>query len=190
MTDILPESTTGYWTPSLPSKSISVLVNALADVQVEDHGFTYVLGLARHVRNRGRVFFVGNGGSAAIASHMAADWQKAGRFAAMCFNDPAALTAIGNDHGYRFVYDFQVMRHIAPGDLLFVISSSGKSANVVEVAKNAARVTDVVTLSGFDPENPLRALGKVNFYVPSQSYGTVEIAHLAILHALLDELCK
>lgn len=179
-----------YWASSLPSRSIGNLVDGLAAIEVEDHGFTAVMGLARHARNRNRVFFVGNGGSSAIASHMAIDWQNTGRFAAMCFNDASALTCIGNDYGIRFVFDFQVMRHILPGDLLFVISSSGKSPNVVEVAKNAARVTDVVTLSGFDPDNALRKLGKVNFYVPSKSYGTVEVAHLAILHALLDELVK
>ncbi len=50
---------------------------------------------------------------------------------------------------------------------------------------------NVVTLSGFDPENRLRGQGgSVNFYVPSCSYGTVEIAHLAILHSLLDEVTE
>ncbi len=167
-----------------------VLADALDQTECEADGFDAVLRMARIVRNKGKVYFVGNGGSAAVASHMAVDWFNKGKFAAMCFNDAAALTCIGNDFGYRYVFDFQMMRHARPGDMLFAISSSGRSASIIEPARNAARVMDVVTLSGFEPDNALRKLGKVNFYVPSNHYGTVEIAHLAILHALIDELAK
>lgn len=179
-----------YLNATLPSRSIGALVDGLSAVQVEAGGFAAVLDLAQRVRKRGRVYFIGNGGSAAVASHMAIDWLNKGRFAAMCFNDGAALSCIGNDYGMRFVFDYQVMRHASPNDLLFAISSSGKSSDILEAVRNASRVMPVVTLSGFDPDNPLRGLGKVNFYVPSKSYGTVEIAHLTILHALLDELAQ
>lgn len=166
------------------------LWSALQAVQVEENGFETVLEMAKKTRNRNQVYFIGNGGSAAVASHMAIDWLNKGKFAALCFNDAAALTCIGNDHGYRYVFDFQLMRHAMPGDLLFAISSSGRSASIIEPARNAAHIMDVVTLSGFEPDNALRQLGKINFYVPSKNYGTVEIAHLAILHALIDELTK
>ena len=172
------------------AKLFTPLWSALQDVQSEESGFETVLEMAKKVRNRNKVYFIGNGGSAAVASHMAIDFFNKGRFATLCFNDPAALTCIANDHGYRFVFDFQLMRHAMPGDLLFAISSSGRSGSITEPAKNASRVMDVVTLSGFEPDNPLRSLGKINFYVPSKDYGTVEIAHLAILHALIDELAK
>ncbi len=165
------------------------LARVLATVDQENFAYAVeTVGITKE--EDGCVYFVGNGGSAAIASHMAVDWFNKGKFASMCFNDAAALTCIGNDFGYRYVFDFQMMRHARPGDLLFAISSSGQSASIIEPAKNAARVMDVITLSGFEPANELRKLGKVNFYVPSNHYGTVEISHLAILHALLDELAK
>lgn len=149
--------------------------------------------LVRHCRflrdEKRRLFFIGNGGSAAIASHMAIDFLKTGGFAAMCFNDGAALTCLANDLGYEHVFRLPLERHANPGDLLFAISSSGRSVNILDAAQWAAAVgVFTVTLSGFAPDNPLRAIGNNNIYVPSMKYGTVEIAHLAILHALLDDL--
>ena len=134
-----------------------------------------------------RVFFVGNGGSAGICSHMAADWLKNGRFAAMCFNDPAALTCFANDLGYQYVFSEPLSFFGQSGDLLFAISSSGKSPNIINAASAAReRGIGVVTLTGFDADNPLRRMGDINFYVPDHRYGYVECAHQCILHAILD----
>jgi D-sedoheptulose 7-phosphate isomerase len=134
-----------------------------------------------------KVMFVGNGGSAAIASHMAIDYSKNGGFSALAFNDGAALTCLANDLGYDQVFAEQVAQHGCPGDLLIAISSSGSSANIVNAAV-AARARDiaVLTLSGFEPDNPLRGLGDINIYAPSGLYGFVEIAHLTFCHAILD----
>ncbi len=120
---------------------------------------------------------------------MAADWLKNGHVAAMCFNDSAALTCLSNDFGYESVFACPLVMHSKAGDLLFAISSSGRSNNI-KFAISEARLSDVnvITLSGFNPNNPLRRSGDVNFYVPSNKYGVVEICHLAILHHLLDRL--
>jgi D-sedoheptulose 7-phosphate isomerase len=143
--------------------------------------------LGRVQRDRQRVFFIGNGGSAGIASHMATDWMKNGGFAATAFNDGAMLTCLANDLGYDQVFALPLARQARAGDLLIAISSSGKSSNILAGVK-AARTADaqVVTLSGFGVDNPLRASGDMNFYVPNNLYGFVEIAHLTICHALLD----
>jgi D-sedoheptulose 7-phosphate isomerase len=134
-------------------------------------------------------FFVGNGGSAAIASHMAADWMKNGNMKAMCFNDGAALTCLGNDLGYERTFSVPVHRFGTSGDVLFAISSSGQSQNIIEAASTARKLNMcVVTLTGFKASNPVRLIGSFNFYVPSNKYGVVEISHLAILHSLLDEV--
>jgi D-sedoheptulose 7-phosphate isomerase len=134
-----------------------------------------------------KVYFIGNGGSAAIASHMAIDWMKNGGFAAAAFNDSAALTCLSNDIGYEQVFALPLSRHAKAGDLLVAISSSGKSANIL-TGVDAARANGakVMTLSGFDQNNPLRGKGDMNFYVPNGLYGFVEIAHLTICHAVLD----
>lgn len=164
---------------------------ALGAIEVEQGGYDAVRGYLRMVRDSGaaRLIFIGNGGSAAIASHMAADYMKNGRFAALCFNDAAAVTCISNDLGYEHVFTLPLQYHAKFGDVLFAISSSGESASILNAANVAGPLKlNIVTLSGFDPENSLRGRGGVNFYVPSKNYGVVEIAHLAILHGLLNEV--
>lgn len=138
-------------------------------------------------QERSRIFFIGNGGSAGICSHMATDWMKNGGFHALALNDAAVLTCLSNDLGYERVFAKQVEMHGREGDLLIAISSSGNSANILAAAEAARQAgMRLVTLSGFKPDNRLRPLGDVNFYVPDMSYGFVEISHLAICHAVLD----
>lgn len=138
-------------------------------------------------QSRAHVIFIGNGGSAGIAGHMATDWLKNGGFAALSFNDPAQLTCIANDLGYEQVFAVPIERLGRAGDLLFAISSSGRSPNILNAAEAARRTgMTVVTLSGFDADNPLRRLGDVNLWLPEGHYGFVEIGHLTLLHAILD----
>ncbi len=148
--------------------------------------YTGVVDLLKGMKNKGQLYFIGNGGSAAIASHMAIDFFNKGRFKARCFNDPAALTCLANDYGYNGVFEAQVARFIEPGDVLVAISSSGESENIVAAVAAARRKTDVVTLTGFKDDNRLRQMGTYNFHVPSTNYGIVETAHLGLLHALLE----
>lgn len=166
----------------------SELTDALA--KVEGFKVKELTALCKLARNEGsRVFFIGNGGSAAIASHMAADWQKTAHFPAMCFNDAALVTCLSNDICFEEVFRLPLLRHARRGDLLFAISSSGQSINIRRAARWAGEIgMCVTTLSGFEPNNPLRSLGSENIYVPSSRYGIVEVSHHAVLHALLDEI--
>jgi len=150
--------------------------------------FEAVRAQAHAAHERGnKLIFIGNGGSAGITSHLATDFSKNGGLRAMAFNDGATLTCIGNDFGYEHVFAKQIEWHARPGDLLIAISSSGRSANILKGAREAReRGCGVVTMSGFGEDNPLRLAGDVNFYVRSSFYGFVEVAHLALLHAILD----
>ena len=137
----------------------------------------------------GKLLFVGNGASAAISSHMATDFWKTGGMRALAFNDPAGLTCIGNDYGYPHLFEKPVEMFTDPGDVLVAISSSGRSENILRAVRAMlGRGGLVLTLSGFAPDNPLRALGQGNFHVPVQSYGLVEVLHHSICHCLLDAI--
>lgn len=134
-----------------------------------------------------KVMVIGNGGSAAIASHMQNDLCKAAGMRAMVFNDVPLLTALANDHGYECVFERPVLLWAETGDLIIAISSSGKSNNILRAVRAAKkRGCQSITLSGFGADNPLRRLGDVNFYVPSPDYGFVETAHAALAHFLTD----
>jgi len=153
-----------------------------------DQGFGRVSRMAHTAHDSGnKLIFVGNGGSAGIASHLAIDFSKNGGMRSLAFNDAAALTCLGNDLGYENVFASQLDFHARPGDLLIAISSSGMSESILRAVDTARlRNCGVVTLSGFAEDNTLRLLGDVNFYIRSSSYGFVEVAHMAVCHAILD----
>jgi D-sedoheptulose 7-phosphate isomerase len=150
-----------------------------------------IMALARRTHTAGnKLIFVGNGGSSSVASHMATDYSKNGDVRSMALNDSSMLTCLGNDLGYDRVFAKQIELYARPDDLVIAISSSGRSANILN-AVQAARSAKcaVVTFSGFTADNPLRRLGDINFYVASDRYGFVEIGHLTICHAILDFIC-
>jgi D-sedoheptulose 7-phosphate isomerase len=151
-------------------------------------GFDWVAEQALRAQDEGKkVILIGNGGSAAICSHQAIEYLKNGGIRALALNDGASLTALANDFGYANVFAEQIKMIGLPGDLLIAISSSGQSTNIlkgVEVAR--AHGIKVATFSGFKPDNLLRGRGDVNFYVASDQYGFVEIAHHALIQAILD----
>ena len=137
-----------------------------------------------------KLIFVGNGGSAAIASHMATDFSKNGNIRSLALNDSAMVTCLSNDLGYDQVFAKQIGMYAHHGDILVAISSSGRSANIINAVQAARSARcGIITFSGFDHDNPLRSLGKINFYIGSDRYGFVEIAHLTLCHAILDFIC-
>lgn len=153
-----------------------------------DVAIEWSVTMARRVTEQdGKIIFAGNGGSAAIASHMATDFSKNGGLRAWAMNDGSMLTCLANDYGYDHVFAKQIEFHGRPGDLLVAISSSGQSANIL-AAVAAARTLGcvVLTMSGFRPDNPLRGTGDMNLYLNSTAYGYVEIGHLALCHAIVD----
>ena len=136
-----------------------------------------------------KIIFIGNGASASISSHMATDYWKNGGMRAVTFNDAALLTCLSNDCGYENVFGKSVEMFADEGDVLVAISSSGRSENILNGVRAARKVgSHVVTLSGFKSDNPLGSMGDINFFVPDEDYGPVEITHLSIIHCILDSI--
>lgn len=155
----------------------------------QELGFENLCEWTKAVKARGNaIYFVGNGASASMASHYAIDFTKNAGCRSLCFNDAAFLTAIGNDLGYDKVFSLPLRTFLRKGDLLVTISSSGNSPNILAAAAVAKDMgATIVTFSGMKPENALRKCGKLNFYVPAQTYGIVESVHHVLLHCWLDK---
>ncbi|MEM9986305.1 MAG: SIS domain-containing protein, partial [Bacteroidota bacterium] len=133
------------------------------------------------------IYLIGNGGSAATASHLAVDFWKNGKVRALTFNDSAQLTCLANDLSHEEGFAAGIGAFGKKGDLLIAISCSGTSENIVRAARVAlAKGMKIITCSGFDPLNTLRGMGHANFYVPSHSYGITETLHQLLVHAMLD----
>ncbi len=153
-----------------------------------EEGFLAWSNLTQRVKEKGRtVYLIGNGASASMASHFAADLAKNGQLHTQVFSDLSLITAISNDMGYEHVFSEPLRRRAKEGDMLVAISSSGCSPNVLEAVKVAKDVgVLVVGLSAMDRSNPLRSWGDLSVYVPAETYGYAETCHAAILHYWMD----
>lgn len=137
--------------------------------------------------NHKTIYAIGNGASASMASHFAADMAKNGCLHTQVFSDLSLITAISNDISFEQVFAEPLQRRGMAGDFLVCISSSGSSPNILAAAK-VARDLDikVITFSAMNKDNPLREFGDLNFYLPASTYGLAESGHATLLHHWID----
>lgn len=153
-------------------------------------------------RDKGKtVFFVGNGGSAATASHFANDIAVGTRtsgkpFRVMSLTDNnAVMTAIGNDFGYDKLFTKQLEAYMQDGDIVVAISASGNSPNIIDAIDFAKKNGNkTVGISGFDG-GKLAEMSDLSLHVPAQKgeYGPVEDLHMIFDHIIGNYLlnyCK
>ncbi len=138
--------------------------------------------------NGGKTLIVGNGGSAATASHVSVDLTKNANIRAVNFNEADLLTCFSNDYGYERCVEKAIEFYADPGDLGILISSSGTSKNIINGGLKAKNMgLKVITFSGFGADNPLRQLGDINFWVDSTAYNIIEMIHSIWLLAIVDQ---
>lgn len=143
------------------------------------------------------IFFIGNGGSAATASHFAQDLGEVGRksglrlFKTLCLNESApSITALANDYGYEKVFTGQMKNLFKKDDVLVAISASGNSPNIVEAVKLAKKLKGVtIGLVGFDG-GKLACICDHLIWIKSLrgEYGPVEDIHLIMDHMITSYL--
>lgn len=146
---------------------------------------------SKHKEKNSQLFFIGNGGSAAIASHMTADFMKNGGMNTYSLYDNAVMTCMGNDYGYEYIFSRPMEFLVREDDLVVAISSSGNSANIInaiDVAKQKG--ASVITFTGFQPNNKAKQLGDISVYVPCERYGIVESIHNLILQQVVDVIME
>ena len=135
------------------------------------------------------IFLIGNGGSAAIAEHIAIDLTKNAGLRAMTISGTPMLTTFSNDYGYEKVFQKAIDSFAKKNDILIAISSSGTSQNILNACITAGnKGLKIITLSGFEANNPLRKMGDINFWINSTAFGYVEIIHTLILHYINDSI--
>ena len=138
-----------------------------------------------------KIIVIGNGGSAAIASHLSVDFTKAAGIRAINFNESSLLTCFGNDYGYENWVEYALKFYADEDDVVILISSSGKSKNILNGAKIAKLLNcKVITFSGFKKNNPLSSLGDLNFWVNSDNYNFIETTHQIWLLSIVDYIIE
>ena len=136
---------------------------------------------------KGNVYFVGNGASASMASHFSVDLMKNGKIRTQCFHDPAFLTCYGNDYGFENIFSTKLEEIATRDDILFAISSSGNSQNIINAVLSAKKIgMFIIGFSGFSRKNLLNKLSDISLYVDGHTFGEVEITHNVVLHYFMD----
>ena len=171
--------------------NVEITSKYFAHIKDKDIKLKYIIDLIiyRTKNQNKKIIIIGNGGSAAIASHTVIDFINACNIKAITLTDMSAITCMANDYGYDQVYSRQILHIAEQDDLLIAISSSGKSKNIINAVKAAkSKGCVVITFSGFNKSNILRKLGDYNIYIPSSEYGMVELSHQMILHSITDSI--
>ncbi len=149
------------------------------------------------IKNKNQIFVCGNGGSAAIANHYVPDYLKLIRhntkykpIVKSLSSDLELITAISNDINYSKIFSYQAESLCKKGDLLIIISSSGNSKNVINLA-NWAKKNKIFSISftGFDG-GKLKKISNLNIHINIKNYGLVEDSHHILMHAIMHYIIK
>jgi D-sedoheptulose 7-phosphate isomerase len=166
------------------------LVRALE--QLRDPIETFAAQVSATIERGGRVFWMGNGGSASDSQHLAAELvgrferERPGLPALALTTDTSILTSVANDYGFESVFARQVEALCRPGDLLVGLSTSGNSANVVRAMERAERLSVYRVAMTGEGGGRLRQCAELWIGVPSTSTARIQEAHMLIGHILCD----
>ena len=139
-------------------------------------------------KNKSKVMIFGNCGSAAIASHVSVDLTKNAGIRCSNYNEADLITCFSNDYGYERWIEKAIDFYSDKEDVLILISSSGKSQNMINACKAAKnkKISKIITFTGHDQNNPLSKLGDINFWIDSKAYNFVENIHQIWLLTIVD----
>lgn len=168
---------------------ISEIKNNLNEINTKK--LDKAVNLINKMSKKNKIILAGNGASAAISSHLAIDFTKAAGVRAVNFNESSLLTCFSNDFGYENWIKRALQYYLLPGDIIILVSSSGKSKNIVNAARFLRnKKNKLITLTGLNIKNPLKKLGNLNFFVNSKNYNVTESTHLIILLNIVEKLIK
>ena len=153
--------------------------------------------LLKTIKNNKQIFVCGNGGSAAIANHYVPDYLKLIRqntklkpSVKSLSSDLELITAISNDMDYSKIFSYQAESLCKKGDLLIIISSSGNSPNVINLAKWAKKKKIyAISFTGFNG-GKLKKITNLNIHININNYGLVEDSHHILMHAIMHYIVR
>jgi len=159
-----------------PSEEITEKIVKVKNILVENN------------KNNKKIMIFGNGGSAAIASHFSVDLTKNAKIRCFNFNESDLITCFSNDYGYEKWVEKAVSFYGDKGDILIIISASGKSKNMINGCEAARRkkFSHIITFTGLDKDNPVSKLGDINFWINSKAYNYIENIHQIWLLTIVD----
>ena len=140
-------------------------------------------------KKKGKILIFGNGGSSAIASHVSVDLTKNAKIRTVNFNEADLITCFSNDYGYEKWVEKAVEFYADKNDTLVLISSSGKSKNMINACKAAKkRKINAISFTGHSYNNPLSKMSDLSLWVESKAYNFIENTHQIWLLTVCDSI--
>ena len=140
-------------------------------------------------KKSGKILIFGNGGSSAIASHVSVDLTKNAKIRTVNFNEADLITCFSNDYGYEKWVEKAVEFYADKNDTLVLISSSGKSKNMINACKTAKkRKINTISFTGHSYNNPLSKISDLSLWVESKAYNFIENTHQIWLLTVCDSI--
>lgn len=168
--------------------------NLILDKSIKDNivQIKYIKERIKKVKKyKKKIIIFGNGGSASIASHFNVDLNNAAKINCISLNDPSLITCYSNDYGYESWVQKCLERCMNKKDIVILISSSGKSMNMIKAGKFVKRKKNLlITFTGFHKKNQLKKIGDLNVWVDSRKYNYIENIHQFILLSIVDYFNK
>ena len=177
------------------NKNLNFLKKYLIDLSNLIRPTNEILNQLHHVRDiflqtslrKGKILIFGNGGSSAIASHVSVDLTKNAKIRTVNFNEADLITCFSNDYGYEKWVEKSVDFYADSKDTLVLISSSGKSQNMINACKAAKRKKiKVISLTGHTKNNPLSKTADLSLWINSKAYNFIENTHQIWLLTVCD----
>ena len=171
------------------NESISIYATILSDPITKQYIQTLSTILKECKKLKRKVFLAGNGGSSSIASHVSVDLTKVVGIKSFNFNEHNLITCCTKDYGQDNWLKKALEFYTNKEDLIILISSSGKSKNILNAAKFCKkRGNEIIGLSGFDKNNPLSKIANHSFWIDSRAYNIIENIHQIILLISCDSV--
>ncbi len=168
-------------------KNYSNSINKILDEVDTDLIKETVNLIKKIIKNKKKIYIIGNGGSSSIASHVSVDFTKVAKIPSINFNNANLITCFANDFKYENWVSESIKSYCDKKDLIILISSSGTSQNILNAAKYCkSKNMNLITFTGFSSKNPLSKMGKINFHTKSNNYNYIEMSHHIILVSIVD----
>jgi len=151
-----------------------------------------ICDLLKKMKSQNTVHIFGNGGSATIASHFSMDLTNNTSIKCLAYNDPALITCYSNDFKYENWVSRSITKYGKKNDIVILISSSGKSKNMINAIKAARKkkFKSIISFTGFDKKNYLNKNSDISLWVNSKKFNLIENSHQFYLLMIVDLMRK
>jgi len=160
--------------------------------KIQSDIFNQIILELKKIKINNKIHIFGNGGSASIASHFSMDLTNNTKIRCFNYNDPSIITCFSNDYKFENWIKKVIEKYGNKDDVAILISSSGKSKNMINGVKAAKkkRFKKIITLTGFEKDNNLRNIGDLNLWINSKNYNVIESTHHLWLLMIVDLMKK